>query len=179
MSRRPTMAACIGWALVATVGLGAQPVSVPVKGGSLVIDHPRGWKSAVSGPSIGPTLTLTPGGGGDFEVLITALVSRTELPGDEALARQVRSRGEELLPTAVQTTLEMKVVKGAQARGYLYHLTERKAEQGRGDFRELHQGVVVVRPLLLSVTVLTHTGDAATVKAALEALASARFQASH
>lgn len=178
VNRRPIMAACIASAILAPVGLDAQPVTVPVQGGSLILDHPTGWKSSVSGPSVGPTLRLTPGGDGDFRVLITAIVSRTEPPGDEALARQVRDRGEKLLPTAVQTALEMKVVKGAQARGYLYHLTDKKPEKGRGDFRELHQGAVVVRPLLLSVTVLTHSGDAATVKAALEAVAGARYQAS-
>ena len=179
MKRRPTVAAGIAWAFVmAPVGLGAQLVHVPVKGGSLLLDHPSEWKSSVSGPPLGRTLRLTPRGRGDFEVLVTAIVSQVALPSDEALARRVRHQGERRLPTAVQTTVEMKAVKGAQARGYLYHVTDRKPEKGPGDFRELHQGEVVVRPLLLSVTVLTHTGDAATVKAALEALAGARYEAS-
>lgn len=156
----------------------AQSTEVPVEGGSLLLDHPKDWKAVVSGPAVGPTIRLTPGGEGDFKVLITAIVSHKSLPDDDALAEQVRERGEGMLPTATQTELDIQAVEGAQARGYIYHLTDKNLEKGPGDFRELHQGAVVVPPLVLSVTVLTHTGDQATVDAALAALAGARYKAS-
>jgi hypothetical protein len=155
----------------------AQSREVAVAGRALVVDYPKDWNVAVSGPAVGPTVRLSPGGHGDFEVLITALVSRKALPDDAAVRRFVRESGERLLPTAIQTNLELQPVTGAEARGYIFHLTEKGREKGPGDFKELHQGTVVVGPLLLSVTVLTHSGDNDTVSAALKAVASVRYKA--
>jgi hypothetical protein len=155
----------------------AQPKKVPVPGGTLLLDHPKDWKLAVSGPAIGPTVQLRPGQVGDFAVMITAVAGPKALPDDVEVARFVRERGERLLPTAIQTKLELQPVKGAEARGYVFHLTEKGREKGPGDFKELHQGMIVVAPLLLNVTVLTHPGDTATVSAALRTIAGARYLA--
>lgn len=166
-------ALCVLWA--ATSPAWAQSTEVPVEGGKLVLTHPADWKATIGGPAYGPTLKLGPKGPGDFQVIVTAIVSKKELPDDEKLERLVREKGEELLPTATQTSLEIAPVKGSQARGYLYHLTDQNAEKGPGDYRELSQGAIVVPPLLLSVTILTHSGDGETVKSAMSALASARY----
>jgi hypothetical protein len=131
----------------------------------------------VSGPAIGPTVRFAPAGSGDFSVLITAIVSRTPLD-DAAIERLVRERGEAMLPTAIQTRLTLQPITGAEARGYVFHLTEKGPEKGPGDYKELHQGSVVVGPVLLSVTVLTHAGDQSTVAAALKTIAGARYSLS-
>ena len=135
------------------------------------------WNVTVSGPAIGPTLRLRPGGHGNFDVMITALVSRKELPDDAAVKRFVRESAERLLPTAMQTSLALQPIAGPDARGYIFHLTEKGREKEPGDFKELHQGTAVVGPLLLTVTVLTHRGDTDTVSAALKTIAGARYRA--
>ena len=74
MKRRAILAAGLACAfVVAPVGR-AESVSVPVKGGSLLLDHPKGWKSSVSGPLVSPTLRLTSVPEGTFEVLILSLI---------------------------------------------------------------------------------------------------------
>lgn len=156
--------------------VGTQSTEVPVQGGTLILEHPTEWKGDVSGVAVARTLTLQPRTAGGFEVLITAFAGGTQLPDDAALARRVRQQGEDLLPTAIQETVDLIPVKGPDTGGYLYHFTDRKPETGPGDFRELHQGLVVVGPLLLVVTILTHTGDSATVKAAVDSIAGARYR---
>jgi len=108
--------------------------------------------------------------------LITAIVSQRSFD-DATVARMVRDDGDKRLSTSVQSKLEVRAVNGEQAHGYVFHLTDRNPEKGPGDFRELHQGVVVVGPLVLSTTVLTHSTDLTTVEAALKAIASARYVA--
>jgi len=153
----------------------AHTTELQVGDGALVVTHPPTWKAKVGGPKEGPTLRLGPAGEADFQVLITALLGPKALPDDAALERRVREAGEQLLPTAQQKALELIPVKGAEVRGLLYHLTDASPEQGPGDYRELRQGALVVPPLLLSVTILTHPGDDAVVNDALAALASARY----
>jgi hypothetical protein len=113
------------------------------------------------------------------------LIDETFYDGAEAVARRLSmemlgqrrvGKGSDC-DTAAQTAMEVTPVKGAQARGYLYHLTDHQAGTGAGAFRELHQGTVLVGPLTLSVTILTHTPDTAIVDAAFVALTTARYNA--
>lgn len=162
-------------------GAFAESVSmeVPVgSGGRLVFVHPSAWETSLSGPRLGPTLEMSPGATGDFSVLVTAIPWRNGRPmTDEELKERVLRQGTDLLPTALQTELTLVDVGGEQAKGYLYHLTDRNPEQGPGDYRELHQGAVLVGPYLLSVTVLTHPGDSAAIAGALTVLGSATYEA--
>jgi hypothetical protein len=146
--------------------------------GVISLDRPTAWEATVGGPDFGPTLRLRPKGGAGFSVLVTAMARSSEeaMPAEE-LESGVRLQGQRLLPTAVQSQLEVVRVSGAQSRGFLYHLTDRKPESGPGDYREMRQGTVEVGPVLLSVTILTHTGDTETVDDALAMLATARFSA--
>jgi hypothetical protein len=178
MTLRTVVTMALAAAVLALPGrVHAEPTVVPVQGGSLSLDRPSDWKASVSGPAFGPPLRLTPAKGDAFVIQITAMVSRKELPNDEALSQRVRQQGESHLPTALQTKVDLLPVKGAEAQGYVYHLTDKTPENGPGTFRELRQGAIVVPPLLLSVTILTHTGDTATVKSALAALTGARYRA--
>jgi hypothetical protein len=163
-------------ACMLVMAAGAEATDLPVQGGKLIVDHPADWKASISGPAIGPTLRLAPKGADGFTILITAIVPRSALPTDAALADMLRAEGAAHLATATQTKIDLQPVKGAQARGYVYHLTDRSPEKGPGDFKELRRGTVVVGPLLVTVTVLTHTADQATVDAALAAVTNARYQ---
>ena len=151
---------------------------VPVgKGQRLVFTHPSTWQPKVSGPAVGPTLEFRPTGSGDFSVLITAIPRLNGFPrSDKELEGDVRQHGQSLLSTSLQNEVKIIRIAGKEASGYLYHLTDKNPERGPGDYREVNQGSVVVGPYLLSVTILTHSDDSATVAEALNVLSSATYQ---
>lgn len=145
-------------------------------GGSLEVPVPPGWSQAVT-PSEGRglTITLTPSAGADFNVLIT--VVRAERSGPTPLALDdlralVERRGRELLPTAVEKSLRIDELRGSQARGYYYSLTDRAPKPG--EYGYLTQGAAAVGSLSLSFTILTRSPDASARSAALELLKGTR-----
>lgn len=144
--------------------------------GALSFRLPPGWSSSVGGATAtAPTITARPGDGRDAVLLMTAIPRRSDesLSAPE-LMRLVEARGEAALSTALQEQVELVEVRGAQAVGYLYHLTDRQPESGPGDYREARQGAVLVGELVLSVTILTHSDDAKSVAEALDVLSGAR-----
>ena len=144
-------------------------------GAKIAFTHPASWNATVKGPSLGPTLELGPGKL-DFKVLITAIPRKNGRFGTQAeLEEGVREKGRALLSTSLQTDLLLLPVAGPEAKGFLYHLTDKKTEAGPGDYRELHQGALVIGPYLLSATILTHTTDLDTVDEAMKVLASATY----
>ena len=168
---------------LATVGA-MQPTTttVPLENGArIVLVHPSSWSASVDGPSIGPTATFEGKGKADFQVRITAIPRANGKPSDQGeLEQMVRAQGEKLLSSAKQTEVTLVRVDGREAKGFLYHFTDRNPEKGPGDYREMNQGGVVLGPYLLSFTALTHSGDQATVTDAIKVLTDATYQeASH
>jgi len=174
--------ALLGAAVLATVA-SLQPATTAIPladGGRLVFVHPSSWTGKVGGPSVGPTLKLQPQDGApNFRVMITAIPMQKDgrLSNLDELEQAVRQRGKGMLSTATQKEVTLARVDGGQAKGFVYHFTDRNAEQGPGDYRELNQGALTLGPYLLSFTILTHPGDDATVKDALRMLAGASYQA--
>lgn len=165
---------------MASVGVSdtASPlVRVPVEDrGTLCFQRPPSWNHTVKGPSIGPTIEFNAREGADFSVLITAIPNLNDRYQDEKeLERAVRTEGESMLPTALQQEIELIRVAGPDHFGFLYHLTDQKPESGPGDYRELHRGTLRMPTVILSVTILTHTGDARTVDAAIGLLEGVTF----
>jgi hypothetical protein len=87
----------------------------------------------------------------------------------------VLEEGNRSLTTALQDHLELSEVRGEQGVGYLYHLTDRKEEKGPGDYREATQGAMLLGRHLVTITILTHTGDSATIEQARQVVASAKI----
>lgn len=162
-------------ALAAASGWSAQSVPVGASG-ELSFRLPTGWTSSVGGAAAtAPTITVRPAGERDAVLLMTAMPRRPdEALSDLELRRLVEARGEAALSTALQDRLELVRVRGAGASGYLYHLTDRQEEAGAGDYREARQGALLVGELLVSVTILSHSGDGESVDEALAVLSSAR-----
>ena len=144
-------------------------------GAQLLFVHPAAWQADISGPRANPTLRLSPAGGDGFRVLITAIPNLKPLSSEE-LKESIRQKGADLLPTSTQTAVELVRVAGAEATGYLFHLTDRQPEKGPGDYKELREGGVVVGPYVLSVTVLSHPGDSEPVSSALEMLKNVTYK---
>jgi hypothetical protein len=145
--------------------------------GRLTLSLLPGWTSELEGETeLAPTLELRPGGDRDALLLVTALPANSGNPrSDEEVRAQVSALGRAMLATAAQTELELFRLEGAEAAGYLFHVTDLEPEAEPGDYREARQGAVRVGQLVLSVTVLTHPGDDTSVTEALAVLASARY----
>ena len=158
----------------------AGTVAVPLHGGSaLRIELPEGWQE--SHETAGPlsTLRLTPAGEGDFVVLLTAMPVQpgSVVSTDEGVRAVVTEEGTRWLATAVQERLEVVELRGDHGTAFLYRLTDRNPEKGPGDFREVRQGAMLVGTHLLSVTILTHTGDDAIADQAQRVLLGAEILA--
>lgn len=165
---------CFGLVMAGCTGVDTAPRLLPVPVGDrgvLCFRLLPSWIHTVRGPSLGPTVEFNAARGGDFVVLITAIPNLNDSFRDEKdLERAVRAEGESMLPTALQDDVELVRVAGPQHVGFLYHLTDRKPESGPGDYRELHRGTVRMSTVILSITILTHTGDAGTLDAAIHLL---------
>lgn len=149
-----------------------QPLSEPA---SFSMSIPDGWKVQKRVVEGSLNLRVKPEEKGDFLVLITMLptAGNSPLSTPGAVRAAVAEQGAAELPGALQTKLELVELKMSGGAGTLFHVTDRNQEKGPGDYRELHQGMMLVGKYLAAVTVLTHPGDEATVKQAIEMLESA------
>ena len=167
--------------LVASPVVGAEEdrysVTVP-DGPPLSFVQPTAWEIATkdAGPSV--TVELSPTSGGDFLMLVTIFPFQPDSPVSrpEGLRAAVLEMGNQKLSGALQDSIELTEVRGGGAVGYLYHLTDRNPEQGPGDYREATQGMMLLKPYVASVTVLTHSGDDSTVERAIEVLKSIKVE---
>jgi hypothetical protein len=153
----------------------AAGLSVPIpEGGALRLDVPEGWKATHEGA--GPTVSvrLTSPGEESFLMLLTTLPMQPgSTPTTPAGFKDlVTSMGEQGLKDAEQTTLDLTPLRNPNGDGYSYHLTDKSPEKGPGDYREAHQGALMLGSTMISFTLLTHTGDTQNVELGLKLLNS-------
>jgi hypothetical protein len=164
-------------AILAASAAAEQLVTSLPDGSKLELTLPASWQSThqTAGPSV--TVRLSPAASGNFVVLLTVLPVKAGSPAStpEGLRAVITDQGNQALPSALQDHLEIAEIKGPQTIGYLYHMTDRKPEKGPGDYREADQGAILLGQNLITVTILTHPGDLATVDEAKRLLAAARI----
>ena len=154
----------------------AEPFLVELSDGArLELTLPDHWKAKPEVSGGATTLELTPTDRRDFVVLLTTFVlpPGSPLSTEENFKKTIEQRGNLELAGALQSSLELTEIKGEHSLIYLYHLTDRNPERGPGDYREAHQGGVLLGTHFASVTILTHPGDDAIVNQAIEVLESA------
>jgi hypothetical protein len=181
MRRREIVRSCLALAVLLAAPALARTVAVPLHGGSaLQLELPDGWQEShqEAGPIV--SFRLTPAAGeGDFLVLLTAMPVQ---PGavvatDEGVRAVVTEEGTRWLASAVQERLEVVELRGDHGTAFLYRLTDRNPEKQPGDFREVRQGAMLIGTHLLSITILTHTGDDAVADQAQRLLLGAEVLA--
>jgi hypothetical protein len=178
MMERKIVAVVFLLALALAANAFAEPLVVPLPDGAkLELAVPAAWKATheAAGPAV--TVRLSPSSQGDFVVLLTVMPVQPGSPTStpEGVREAVTKGGNEQLASALQKTLELTEIKGPQAIGYLYHLTDRNPEKGPGDYREANQGAVLIGQRVIAVTILTHSGDSATVDKVKEMLSSVKI----
>jgi hypothetical protein len=164
-------------ALLAAPAMAEQLITALPDGSSLEMVLPATWKSTheTVGPSV--TVRLSSAAAADFLVLITTLPVKAGSPAStpEGLRASVTELGNRSLSTSLQEHLELTEIKGQQAVGYLFHMTDRNPEKGPGDYREVHQGAILLGQQMITFTILTHPGDSATVDEAKRLLSAAKI----
>lgn len=156
----------------------SQPISVRLSDtASVQLTIPDDWKAQKHVGSASVEVRLVPREKGDFMILMTILPLPADSPlsSPAALKKTIQERGSGELPGALQEHLELTELKTASSVGYFYHLTDRNPEKGPGDYREATQGGILGSNHLVSITILTHSGDEAIVMRAMEALKTLRI----
>lgn len=144
--------------------------------GTFQVEVPQSWKDSVAQPGgrLPPTITFAPKAGAPFKILVTPLwLAQPDLkmPTADEIKAKLQRGADEMAKQAVEKTIEVKLLKGPTNIGYYFAATDRAPKPG--EFKFLNQGVVVVKDLLVSFTILTNDGQAAVVPAALSMLSAA------
>jgi len=175
------------FALTAALTLSAAPTMAKTlvaslsDGRALTLAVPEDWQSSqeAAGPAL--TIRLSSGDSASFVVLLTVLPITPGSPAStpDGLKVLAIEQGNQALKTALQERLELTEIKGQQAIGYVYHVTDRKPEKGPRDYREADQGIVLLGRHVVAVTILTHPNDSATVELAKQMIAGAQISSDH
>ena len=148
-------------------------ISVP-GGGALVLPVPDGWRSSKqSGPV--PTVSLTPSGGGSFQVLVSPLVApdgRLASASPDSLRRSVEGAANEAKSQSVEKSIPIQSFGSGNAQGNYFSATDRAPKPG--EFKYLTQGSMSVSGLPVGFTILSNGNAQAAVEPALRMLAAAR-----
>jgi hypothetical protein len=155
----------ITFCLVPSFVLAAQ-YEVPGHG-NLYLNIPSEWADEVNSPNeaLPPTIILTPESGDDFRILITPLWHAEGDPDFNSknnLKSAVTIEGEKALEQSVESELKVKEIKGEQAYGYYFMLTDKSLvgkERSAGNYKYLLNSFIGVGDLLVLVTALYHEPD--------------------
>lgn len=164
-------------AIVVDPAAAGQLVTSLPDGSKLELTLPASWKSTqqTAGPAV--TIRLSPASSEDFVVLLTVMPVKAGAPAStaEGVRKMIAEEADRARSSALQEHIEIIEIKGPQAIGYIFHITDRNPEKGPGDYREANQGAILLGQHLISATILTHTGDSATVEEAKRLLTTAKI----
>lgn len=173
---------CVCLAVVSSAGeqsaTGVQPRSFALpQHGKLTLNVPSAWKQNVrqSPGDLPPTIMLSPDQGNDFKVLITPLWSPKKDPNFNRPVEVKRLIGNELremLPSAVEKEVSVQEFKGIDGTGYYFLVTDKAPKPG--EYPYAVGAGVGVGDLLLSVTALCRSKEAAAITATIKALQEAQ-----
>ena len=122
-----------------------------------------------------PTIIFKPASGGDFQVLVTVLWSKTEeqdFNSPTKIRALVEQHGQKILPKAVETKLVVQQMRDVNNIGYFFSLTNKAPNPG--EFRYMTRGAIGVGDLLVSTTILHPIKESGSVKDALSMLREAK-----
>jgi hypothetical protein len=170
--------------LGAPAGAASRSYDLPGHG-ALALTVPADWKESISRPpgDLPPTIGFEPASGAGFQVVVTPIWGPPGMTAERFTAEDARTlaekQGRKILEESVETDLTLKEIKGPQAVGYVFALTDKSLVDrvpAEGEYRCVTQGVVLVGDLLMTVTVLSQEHGTEVVRAALQMLRTARLR---
>jgi hypothetical protein len=135
---------------------------------------PRSWQTRTrTGTGAATTLEFAPPSGDDFKVLLTLVPPR---PGGEgalkpaSLRESVERAGQRALAEAVERTVQIEELAGADVGGFYFSLTDRDP----GDsYQYVTQGEARLGTVLAALTILQRVASAEVKAAGLDLLRTA------
>ena len=151
-------------------------------GATLTLQLPEGWRALATQNDKASTIKVF---SAPDRTEPTLLLTAFQLPPTspitcaEALKDALQKQATRLLPTALQDHAEILDLHASQGIGYFYHLTDKRPESGPSDYREMHQGAILITPYLVTITILTHPSQDELVTAATKVAASISLVINH
>ena len=141
--------------------------------GYFVIQVPRDWKGQVHQPPnrLPPTITLGPGAGKPFEVLMTPIWPATtdrSPQSREQIRASVEKAAQDAKAEAVEREIPVVEFQGRSGPGFYFSATDRAPKPG--EYKFLTQGILRVRDLTVTFAILTNDAQQSVVKQALDSL---------
>jgi hypothetical protein len=127
--------------------------------GTLVLNVPAQWRVADKATANPPavSVSLRPPTGDSFELQMTAVwlepAKRAEMT-PEAIKERVQATSKDLLKQAVEKEAQLIELRGQQALGYYFSLTDRESRNSGTDYRHIAEGTVTVGEVVLIFTFL-------------------------
>lgn len=145
--------------------------------GAIVLAVPDGWREEVRRPrpDLPPTIVYFSSPLEAFRVLITPLWPKNPdapKPPVDAVRESVRQAADSVKSQAVETSIKIEELKGSQAHGFYFSVTDRAPKPG--EYKYMTQGVMGLADLRVTFTILTNDGGESAVLKALDMLQGAR-----
>ena len=174
--------------LVATCALAAvaaerpgQARRFPIPGhGSIVLEAPQAWRVASKPLENPPAISIQtrPESGEAFSIQVSSVfVDPAQDPDltSASLKERMQKSADQALPRSVEKKATLVELRGKQAAGYYYSLTDKESTSAPGDYKYMTQGSVLTGRVLTVFTILQHESSGKEKDLALRMLADAAY----
>jgi hypothetical protein len=142
--------------------------------GSIYIEIEDGWVDSSSRGGPIPTLRFETKTPGRMKVMITPIPTVDGRPAASTEVRAfVEGAAEERRAEAVEKSLPLTAMKGAETKGFRFRATDRSPKPG--EYRFLHQGAVAAGAFFVTFTVLFNEEGEEDARKALSAIQNIRI----
>jgi hypothetical protein len=148
--------------------------------GSLLLNVPAEWRVAdkVSANPPAVALSMRPASGDSFDLEVTALwLEPAKMAGmtPEVIKERVQATSKDLLKQSVEKEAPLLELRGKEALGYYFSLTDRESQNTAGDYKHIAQGTVTVGEALVIFTFLHREPTAPAKDQALQMITAATY----
>ncbi len=155
---------CLFVLLAASVALAEENTlrHYPLPGhGALQISTPGAWQEKVQRrPNpLPPTIVFTPESGSSYQILLTPMYPLREeisLPTPAQLRNNVEREAKRVQEQALEKTIPVQELKGADTIGYYYRVTDKSSQAS--EYKYMTQGALLLKKSTLLFTILTNDG---------------------
>jgi hypothetical protein len=170
-----------GLAASAAVLEPGQPRRFSIPGrGSLILSVPQGWRVASNSLAEPPAVSIKmgPSSGDAFSVQVSSVfIDPAQAPSLSlaSLKDRMQKTAEAALPRAVEKEAKLVEVRGKEAEGYYFSLTDKESTSATGDYKYMTQGSFQTGRVVTVFTLLQHDPSRAEKDLALRMFAEAAY----
>ncbi len=179
---------CPGWLMANEPKQSCWSIDTPQMGqgeysnpayGKLIFNIPSLWRSKLNRTArqINEVIVFAPQSGNSFKMFLDPLMNEKETIdfNDKDVVRlQVEHLGKQFITSTVEKNITLQELKGSDSTGYYFSITNKKKAKPF-EWQCLMQGRMTVGTFYLQFTLLSQTQDAKEISAALEMLATVKY----